>query len=193
MLTFYLFLVNETKEPETNFKQNKEQWKYFETVYRKYYIDVYKYVRSLCHDTDIQQDAMQETWLCVIDYIDQLEGKEEYVIKSFILRTADYRVKKLIARKQKDRAYLLDDPEELETLADDRDLFAECESQGVQEVIKCIQMLTKEQRDVLNLYYLHHLSLKEIANVLNLSEKAVSSRLYRGRERLIQLLKERGF
>lgn len=192
MLTFCLSVFNEKKSSKKKAKNKKAQQEFFEEIYWKYHIDVYKRVCSLCQDTDAAQDIMQETWLSVINYIDHLKGKEEYVIKSFIMKTAKYRTKRFLQTKEKEKRRFIYDFDEMENF-EDSDLLEECESNGVEEVLKCIQMLSETQRDILNLYYIHEFTPKEIALQLNLSERVVISRLHRGKERLLALLKERGF
>ena len=93
--------------------------------------------------------------------------------------------------KERERRRFIYDFDEMENL-EDADLLAECESNGVEEVLKCIQMLNETQREILNLYYMHGFTPKEIAAHLNLSQRVVISRWHRGKERLIELLKERG-
>ena len=76
-------------------------------------------------------------------------------------------------------------------IADDEELFSACESNGVSAVLECFKMLTESQRDVLNLYYVHHYSLKEISKLMNISEVTITGRWARGRAKLIEILQRR--
>ncbi len=196
MLLFYLISSDEPqvskKEKREIEKREKKEKKiqFFEMLYWKYSGYVLNFVYSRCKDSVLAQDTFQETWLSVLTHIDKLDGKNDTDIESFIIKTADNRIKNSLSQRRKERQHTV--YELSEDIEDETDLFAQCESQEVELVIQCIEMLKEEQRDVLSLYYLYDFSLKEIAKHLNLSETAVNSRLCRGRNKLIQLLKERG-
>ena len=196
MLLFFSTLFNETKKQNQKsqnliFPKNCEQEKNFEVLYQKFHSGIYERVCSLCHDSNDAQDIMQETWMCVVNYMEKLEGKEDHVIECFIMRAAYHRIQHFWREQSKDEVCMSYDLDELEMI-DDADLFAQCESSGYQTVVECLKLLSVAQRDVLNLYYLHDFSLKEIAKLLHLSKEATASRWCRGRRRLIELLRERG-
>lgn len=58
------------------------------------------------------------------------------------------------------------------------------------ELWDCVQKLSDEYRLVIVLYYYNELSLRDIANILNIPMGTVKSRLSRGREFLKQALEE---
>ena len=51
----------------------------------------------------------------------------------------------------------------------------------------------KEDREIFNCYYLNEQNIKEIAQIYNMSESKVKSKLYRIRKRLNKALKKRGY
>ncbi|MEE1003116.1 MAG: sigma-70 family RNA polymerase sigma factor, partial [Acutalibacteraceae bacterium] len=55
---------------------------------------------------------------------------------------------------------------------------------------KCLTKLTKNQYEVLYLKYVNELSLKEMANILNIKENAIKQRLYGAKQKLSTLIKE---
>lgn len=58
------------------------------------------------------------------------------------------------------------------------------------EVYYAVMALPEKYRVIVHLFYYEELSIKEICQVLNLSETAVKSRLHRSREMLKEKLKE---
>ena len=58
------------------------------------------------------------------------------------------------------------------------------------EVYYAVLALPEKYRVIVHLFYYEELSIKEICQVLNLSETAVKSRLHRSREMLKEKLKE---
>lgn len=63
-------------------------------------------------------------------------------------------------------------------------------SEQEQELISIVLRLPKEQRVAVHLYYYEELSVREIANLLHISENAVKKRLSRARETLRKQYKE---
>lgn len=61
-----------------------------------------------------------------------------------------------------------------------------------QEVYRAVMSLPEKYRTPIILFYFEDLSIREIGDVLGLGEGAVKTRLSRGRERLKELLLERG-
>ena len=55
---------------------------------------------------------------------------------------------------------------------------------------QCLKKLTKNQYDVLYLRYVNELSLKEIAEILNIKENTVKQRLHCAKQKLSALIKE---
>ncbi len=163
----------------------------FELIYKKYHQDVYKRILNILHNEEDTKDVMQETWTRVIGHIGKFRGKDEDSVRAYLLRIAHNQAISFLRVRKREIARTCD-LESVE-LADDGSLFAACESGGVETVLECFEKLTEAQRDVLTLYYLHQHSLKEIALLLDMSESAVASRWTRGRKKLIDLLKRRGY
>lgn len=69
-------------------------------------------------------------------------------------------------------------------------LCAAPETPEEQGLIYAVLRLPKEQRVVVHLYYYEELSVREIADLLHISENAVKKRLSRARATLRSLLKE---
>ena len=163
---------------------------FFEMLYWKYCQEIYRYIGSFCEDKSSMNDIFQETWITVLQNVEKLKKREEDRIESFIFSTAHKRIKRLLAERGKERRRMIYDLDE--NIEAETDFFAQCESDGIETVCQCINMLSEEQREVMRLYYLKKYSIKEIARRLHISESAAESRRCRGRSKLIQLLKERG-
>jgi len=163
----------------------------FENIFRKYHQDIYKRIYFILKNKEDTDDAMQNTWICIFTHIEKFRNKDDIAMRAYILRIAKYQAISFLREKRKTEKNIcnIDSVENV----DNSELFDLCEIEGVSAVLECIKMLSEEQRDVLNLYYLHHHSLKEISKLLNLSESAVASRWTRGRKKLISLLERRGY
>lgn len=64
------------------------------------------------------------------------------------------------------------------------------EQEATNDVWKLVMSLSTKHREVLVLHAKYQLSLKEIANILQISEGTVKSRLHNARKRMVELMKE---
>lgn len=62
----------------------------------------------------------------------------------------------------------------------------------VENIKRCLDLLSEEQRMVVLAYYYDKMSVKTIADTFGISEGAVKSRLYQARKRLMGFLKAEG-
>ena len=165
----------------------------FEKIYRKYHDDIYRRSYHMLRNKEDVNEAMQETWMGVLQKLPVLRDRDEVFVKSYIMSIARNQSIAVLRRKKKDSVVLSDtELVESEKLVDDEDLFAVCEEEGISRVLECINMLSNSQREVIMMYYLHHRSIKEIAALFNISESVAESRWNHGRERLKELLIRRG-
>lgn len=178
MFVLYLAMLDEEVD-----KRN------FERIYRKYHLDIYKRIYTITKNETDAKDALQDTWIKFIDNIENFRDKDDDSIKAYIMRIARNQSISILRAKQKE-AKILFDINDVE-IVDDEELFSACESNGVSVVLDCFKKLTEAQRDVLNLYYFHHYSLKEISKLINVSEVTVTGRWARGRAKLMEMLKGR--
>lgn len=58
------------------------------------------------------------------------------------------------------------------------------------ELMDLLDGLDMEQKEIVVLYYLEDVSIKEIAGIVDLTESGVKSRLYRARSKLAMLMKD---
>jgi RNA polymerase sigma factor (sigma-70 family) len=144
-------------------------------------LDMYKMARSiLLRDQDCQ-DVMQETTLKAYQSIASLQKPEFF--KTWVFRILINECNALLRKQQRRNETITDDPESS---------VVECAALPQEyehiELYEAIGELEASLRMVVSLYYFQDMPVKEIASILNLSETAVKSRLYRARHQLVQAL-----
>ncbi len=148
----------------------------FAELFRKHKVTLYRIGKSyLDNDEDIA-DAMQNTILTAYEKLNTLKHPEYF--STWLIRIMINQCK----HTRKNMKYF-DSLENLEVRSD---------SEPVENTVyfrDMVDSLSPPYRIVLNLYYGENFSIKEIAEILELSESAVKKRLSRGRE----LLKTRYF
>ncbi|WML89145.1 sigma-70 family RNA polymerase sigma factor [Thiothrix lacustris] len=61
-----------------------------------------------------------------------------------------------------------------------------------QQLLRLMDQLTEEHREVIRLTYFEDKSVREVANILDISENTVKTRMFYARKRLAQLLEKAG-
>ena len=144
----------------------------------RYQKNLYAAAFNICKNQMDAEDVVQETF--VQYYTTKKEFESEQHIRAWLLRVAINKAKNLTVTFWKKHKCSLEDYRETLTFPDpqSRDLF--------EEVMK----LSEKYRIVIHLFYYEDYSVREIADILKLSESNVKVRLSRGRAMLKDSLKE---
>lgn len=132
---------------------------------------------SFTRQRDDAEDVMQNVLLKLWKYRDRLQ--DPIHIDKWLTRVTVNECRSLLRFRRTSVSY-----EEIEALC------AATEVPEEQGLIYTVLRLPKEQRVAVHLYYYEELSVREIANLLHITENAVKKRLSRARETLRKLLKE---
>lgn len=184
MLIFYLSLI-----------ENEADQIRFEDIYYKYKDDVMRHTRHIMRNEQDGEDMAQETWTYIAKRFSKLDIRDMAAFRSFLLMVAKHMC---IDHLRKRKIEIVTDDlseEEMDAyvIADEDCLFREvCAKTTSQILTECLCELREEYRDVLKLHYYHERKVREIAEVLHLTESNVKQRLARGRVLLEEKIKEKG-
>lgn len=143
---------------------------------RRYQDSVYRAAFSSCGNPQDAEDAMQETFLTYYRTGRDFDSEEH--IRAWLLRTAIHRGRDLA------RSFWRRNRESLEEYAET--LTFQEEADG--DLFRAVMALPEKYRVVIHLFYYEDYSVKEIADILRVSESAVKVRLHRGRTTLKETL-----
>ena len=150
-------------------------------LYDVFYGDIYYHIlKTVNNDSDLAADLTQDTFVQILESIDQLEEPAAFVTWSqriaFSKCTGYFKKKKeFLADEEEDGYSIFDTQEETrEDFLPDEALDKEDLKQTIQ---KMINELPEEQRSALLLRYFNEISVKEIAEIQGVSEGTVKSRL----------------
>ncbi|MGG4213459.1 sigma-70 family RNA polymerase sigma factor [Paenibacillus sp. FSL L8-0638] len=165
---------------ETNLHQARQgDRKAFVTLMKHMEADMYGMARSILHSNEDCADAMQEAMLKAYQSLGEL--REPRYFKTWLLRILINECH-LIIRKQK-------------RIVPVAEFIKEPSTSGGYEKIElreAIDHLEESMRTVISLHYLRDMPIREISEVLDVSEGAVKTRLHRARRTLMGLLQNRG-
>ena len=166
----------------------------FEHIVKKYEKKVYNLALRYLKNRDDALDLSQEVFIQVYSNLAQFRGDSQF--STWIYRVTYNKCVDMLRKTQKLRRNVVmstDDENFFETR--DRRASIEEDYEGRETlvtVMKIIDTLPSEQRDVVILRYIKDLSYSQIADVLEIAEGTVKSRLNRARLKIKEQLKESG-
>ena len=154
---------------------------YFDEIYEKYATDVLRVSYFYLGDRQKAEDVCQDVFVRLITNAPVLqEGRE----KAWLLKVALNRCRDLWRGAWVKRVILGSPAFELIPAPDEIDKLAD-----QQEIMGAIHQLPASFREVILLHYYQGYGITEIAEMMDLPEGTISSRLSRGRKKLESILK----
>ncbi len=149
---------------------------------KKLCVQAYRYTK----DWDLARDVAQDTWHTVITKLFLLRDANSFGswAMTIVSRKALDVVKKNGKTKKINESQMLSD-EEAEISA------MQTREAQIGQILKMIPELPFDQRMVLKLFYLEEYSLKEISVITGASMNTVKTRLFRAREKLKTIIKNK--
>ena len=154
---------------------------YFEELYERYATDVLRVCYFYLGDRQKAEDVCQDVFVRLITTSPTLqEGRE----KAWLLKVALNRCRDLWRGAWLKRVVLGSPAFELVPAPDEIDSLADR-----QEIMQAINQLPAAFKEVILLHYYQGYGISEIAEMMELPEGTISSRLSRGRKKLETILK----
>jgi RNA polymerase sigma-70 factor (ECF subfamily) len=156
--------------------------KAFEDLIRHWEKRLFYYIRRLVDQEPDAWDILQETWLCALRRIKEV--REPRALAAWLYRIARNHSMDHLRREYSDRALFQEPPCDLEEMAaEPADEFEDAE-----RVHHALRLISLAHREVLTLHFLQDLSLEEIAEVIEVPEGTVKSRLHHAKKALRRVL-----
>ncbi|GHU43456.1 ECF RNA polymerase sigma factor SigW [Clostridia bacterium] len=148
-----------------------------DTLIRRYYDEIYRYVYRQTMDKDIAMDLTQEIFISMLSTIAHFDGKKAgfrtWLYKIATNKTVDYFRSRAVHRKQ---ILVIDDLE----LADETDFIHQLEDADlVEQIMEYINELPAELQQIFRLKLYSEYTFTEIAELLSMPESSVKSKYYR--------------
>ncbi len=174
---------------------DQEALKTFDELYDKTYNNILKYVICNCSNIEDVKDIVQNIYLELLKVIDKKNTINNP--KNYIMGIAKNKVKEYYRFNYKAKIISLFSKKEDLDLVDtipsnidlQKDLITKEDLQFIWNYLKNKKVIISK---VFYLYYYNDLSIKDIAEYLNISESNVKHYLYRTIQELKNILKEKG-
>lgn len=154
----------------------------FESLYRTYIRRIYNFALTRMGNPSEAEDVTQEVFEAVYSCLDRFQGRSDLVV--WIYGITRNILNNRLRRRAGARMVTLEElPPDLTPVdtGPEREAVARESLRRVEEVIN---ELPKDQRRILELRHAKKLAIRKIAQIMNRSEDAVKSSLYRTRQTL---------
>src|SRR6266436_1191543 len=159
-----------------------------QVLFARHHLRVYRFVVRLVRDESAAEDLISDVFLDVWRQADRFEGRS--AVSTWLLAIARFKALSLMRRKPDEE---LDEETvgALEDTSDDPEVAVQKKDKSA-ALRKCLQALSPEHREVIDLVYYHEKSVQEVAEIVGIPEATVKTRMFYARKRLSELLKAAG-
>lgn len=163
----------------------------FDTLYYTYRNMVYRYAYNILKANDLAEDAVQETFLRILKNLHKISDIECSKTKNFLVTCVKRVSITIYNERHKTETEDWDEYSEILPTNEQDSVWETVSRQISQEQLVHLLKQLPEAYQILVVYkYAYGWSYKDIASLLNISEKNVSVKLYRAKSRLIKLIQE---
>lgn len=157
-------------------------------LYARHQLKIYRFVLRLVRDEMAAEDTISEVFLDVWRQAGRFEGRSS--VSTWLLAMARNKAWSAL-RKRRETGVDEGVAESLEDESDDPEMVAQKADKGA-AMRRCIDRLTPDHREVIDLVYYQELALEEVAVILDIPENTVKTRLFHARKKLSELLRDAG-
>jgi len=159
-----------------------------QVLFARHHVRVYRFVLRLVRDESVAEDLISEVFLDVWRQAGRFEGRSQ--VSTWLLAIA--RFKSLSALRRRPDEELDDETAEaIEDPSDDPEVSLDKKDKSA-AIRKCLEKLSAEHREIIDLVYYHEKSVEEVAKIVGIPENTVKTRMFYARKRLAELLKAAG-
>src|ERR1700683_3907597 len=159
-----------------------------QVLFARHHVQIYRFVLRLLHDEMAAEDVIGEVFLDVWRQADRFEGRS--AVSTWLLAIARFKALSSMRRKPDEE---LDDEAAgaIEDASDTPEVSLQKKDKGA-GLRNCLEQLSREHREVIDLVYYHEKSVEEVAEIVGIPEATVKTRMFYARKKLSELLKEQG-
>jgi RNA polymerase sigma-70 factor (ECF subfamily) len=159
-----------------------------QVLFARHHVRVYRFVLRLVRDESVAEDLISEVFLDVWRQAGRFEGRSQ--VSTWLLAIARFKALSALRRRPDEE---LDDEtaEAIEDPSDDPEVVLDKKDKSA-AIRKCLEKLSAEHREIIDLVYYHEKSVEEVAQIVGIPENTVKTRMFYARKRLAELLKAAG-
>ena len=159
-----------------------------QVLFARHQVRVYRFVIRLVGNQTVAEDLISDVFLDVWRQADRFEGRS--AVSTWLLAIARFKALSVMRRKP-DQELNDEMAGAIEDKADDPEISIQKKDKSA-ALRRCLEMLSPEHREVIDLVYYHEKSVLEVAQIVGIPEATVKTRMFYARKRLSELLKTAG-
>ena len=150
--------------------------KAFEQLLMRHRTTVWNTALAITHDTDLAAEVLQETFIKLWKRLDTWRGEN---IKAWITIIANHTAIDILEKEKRRNQEPLNQYDSIEETNDQQE-----KEEQLLQLEKAIQTLSEQDQQIINLYYLQKIPIKQIAQLLQQTPNNIAVKLHHIRERL---------
>ena len=159
-----------------------------QVLFARHQVRVYRFALRLVGNQTVAEDLISEVFLDVWRQADRFEGRS--AVSTWLLAIARFKALSLMRRKP-DQELNEEIAAAIEDKSDDPEISIQKKDKSA-ALRRCLEALSPEHREVVDLVYYHEKSVLEVAEIVGIPEATVKTRMFYARKRLSELLKTAG-
>lgn len=172
---------------------DKNELSKFELIYNTYKNIMYIVANNILKNSHDAEDVVELSAIKIISVLNKINRDDIGTTKCKNLVITIAKNTAIDFWRKKQREEIPTEETELNYLSESEDKSAESlyiETEEYNNLVKCIDLLTPEHKEILRMRILYDFSSKQIASLLNISEFNVNMRFMRAKRALSKKLKE---
>jgi RNA polymerase sigma-70 factor (ECF subfamily) len=159
-----------------------------QVLFGRHQVKVYRFLVRMTGDAAKADDLVSEVFFEVWRKAANFEGRSQ--VSTWLLGIARFKALSAARRRTEDQlsefaAEVIEDPSDNpETTLDKNDTSV--------VIRQCLQRLSQDHREIIDLVYYHEKSVEEVAAVVGIPCGTVKTRMFYARKRMAELLKDAG-
>jgi RNA polymerase sigma-70 factor (ECF subfamily) len=157
-------------------------------LFARHHVRVYRFVLRLVRNEALAEDVISEVFLDVWRQAGKFEKRS--AVSTWLMAIARFKALSAL-RRRVDQELDEETAEAVEDRADDPEVVLQKKDKS--EILReCLNSLSVEQREIIDLVYYHEMSVEDVAQVVGIPENTVKTRMFYARKKLGELLKASG-
>ncbi len=159
-----------------------------QVLFGRHQVKVYRFLVRMTGDAAAADDLVSEVFFEVWRKAGSFEGRSQ--VSTWLLGIARFKALSAARRRTEDQLSDLT-AETIEDESDDPETVLSKQDVGT-TIRNCLQKLSADHREIIDLVYYHEKSVEEVAEVVGIPSGTVKTRMFYARKRMAELLKEAG-
>jgi len=157
-------------------------------LFARHQIKVYRFALRIVRDTGLAEDAVSETFIDAWQHADRFEGRSS--VSTWLLGIARHKALTAAQRRPTESLDCEGAQNAVDTTQDPEAALGHRDTGTV--IRRCLQALSPEHAEIIDLVYYQEKSIKEIVDILGIPDNTVKTRMFYARKRLAALVAAEG-